>query len=661
MDSANHRSNHSEPSYRLHRSGSTQSRRAASIEAALNSQEDEQQTSLNTLGRLYVKVLHFSIITRYALYVAPFALILAVPVILSQTKVIRASVAGADQRGFWIWIELVWLSLWASKLAAHFLPTAVELFAGVVSPGVRHYTLLLSAVEQPVSFVLWMTVVQVTFPVLVRPVAARQTSQPRWISNVKSVLLALLICTCFLLAERTFIQLVSISYRRKQFRHKMKDLKRRIHLLSLLYDASMARFPDHCVEFVELDRAIQPHPLHDAFPTRWSPSGIPMRLVHRAGRFSSRLTTAFGAVAQEAIGQKMHDPASASSVVLRAMMDPRSAEALAERIWASLVATGSSSLCQDDLAKALGSDRQAEAEELFVALDLNESRGLSSAELTSAVAEWGAQYISINDSIHDVGQAIKALDSLLFATALIVCCLVLVAFLSPSFVGTLAASATALLSLSFAFATTCQEVLGSCIFLFIKHPYDTGDRVEIANQQLVVDRISLLYTVFQHVESGEATQAPHIVLNNLWIGNISRSRVMGEQMRISLAFDTSFEDIDVLKGEMTKFLREPNSHRYFCPDLAVDVIGIAETDKLELRVQIQYKGNFSDEAMRLSQRCRFMRALVSALRSIPLHGPGGGDAVLGSAERPTWSVSVSPAEARAAREKLLGSCGPTSR
>jgi len=63
-------------------------------------------------------------------------------------------------------MEPVWLSLWVSKLAACFLPAAVELFAGVVSPGVRHYTRLLSAVEQPVSFVLWMTVVQFAFPVV---------------------------------------------------------------------------------------------------------------------------------------------------------------------------------------------------------------------------------------------------------------------------------------------------------------------------------------------------------------------------------------------------------------------------------------------------------------------------------------------------------------
>ena len=46
----------------------------------------------------------------------------------------------------------------------------------------------------------------------------------------------------------------------------------------------------------------------------------------------------------------------------------------------------------------------------------------------------------------------------------------LVAFLNTSFTTTLATAGTALLSLSFVFATTTQEVLGSCIFLFVKHP-----------------------------------------------------------------------------------------------------------------------------------------------------------------------------------------------
>ncbi len=66
----------------------------------------QEKTALNKMGRLYTKILHYSIVTRYMIYVAPVALILAIPIILSQTKVITGSIGNTDQRRFWIWIEI---------------------------------------------------------------------------------------------------------------------------------------------------------------------------------------------------------------------------------------------------------------------------------------------------------------------------------------------------------------------------------------------------------------------------------------------------------------------------------------------------------------------------------------------------------------------------
>lgn len=76
---------------------------------------------------------------------------------------------------------------------------------------------------------------------------------------------------------------------------------------------------------------------------------------------------------------------------------------------------------------------------------------------------------------------------------------------------TLATAGTALLSLSFVFAVTTQEFLGSCIFLFVKHPYDVGDRVEITGTQLVVDKISLLYTVLTRLDKNQMVQVSSIM------------------------------------------------------------------------------------------------------------------------------------------------------
>lgn len=45
-----------------------------------------------------------------------------------------------------------------------------------------------------------------------------------------------------------------------------------------------------------------------------------------------------------------------------------------------------------------------------------------------------------------------------------------------------------------------------------------------------------------------------------------------------------------------------------------------------------------------------MCALVLALRKIPIYAPGGGDSVLGSSDKPTYSVTVTDTEAAANRE-----------
>jgi hypothetical protein len=103
---------------------------------------------------------------------------------------------------------------------------------------------------------------------------------------------------------------------------------------------------------------------------------------------------------------------------------------------------------------------------------------------------------------------------------------------------------------------------------------------------------------------------------------------------------------------MEAFVRDPQNNRDFYPQIEIEVVSIAEMNKLELRCEIQHKSNWSNEALRTSRRSKFMCALVLALRKIPIYGPGGGDAGLGDAGHPSWSVSISPAEAIAARDKF---------
>lgn len=62
----------------------------------------------------------------------------------------------------------MWLSLWISKIVAHFLPRIFQSLMGVVSAGTRKYALVIKALEIPLSLVGWAVASLATF----RPVRA---------------------------------------------------------------------------------------------------------------------------------------------------------------------------------------------------------------------------------------------------------------------------------------------------------------------------------------------------------------------------------------------------------------------------------------------------------------------------------------------------------
>lgn len=128
--------------------------------------------------------------------------------------------------------------------------------------------------------------------------------------------------------------------------------------------------------------------------------------------------------------------------------------------------------------------------------------------------------------------------------------------------------------------------------------------------------------VLKRVDNNKTTQIPNNLLNTKVLENITRSGCMKEQLSIAVNFDTSFEDIQKLKHELLLFAKE--NSRDFQPDLEVEVFGISDLDKLVLRIEMRHRSNWANESLMLARRNRFMLALVSILRRIPIYAPGGG-------------------------------------
>lgn len=271
------------------------------------------------------------------------------------------------------------------------------------------------------------------------------TSIKGWQNVVKNILFAAFISTLILAAEKVLIQLISISYHRKQFDLKIKESKRNIFLVGKLYEASRKMFPAYCPEFEAEDYIINDSIISlgkkGRNHTRMS-SASPMRLIQNVGqnvgRVGDKITAAFGHVAHEITGKKVFDSTSSHSIVILALEKRKSSEALARRLWMSFVLQGRDALYIDDLYDVFGPGNRAEADECFSALDRDDNGDISLDEMILTVTEFGTARSSISKSMHDVDQAIHVLDNLLCTVVFILVILVFGTFLStpsPDLIG----------------------------------------------------------------------------------------------------------------------------------------------------------------------------------------------------------------------------------
>ncbi|EPS38448.1 hypothetical protein H072_7800 [Dactylellina haptotyla CBS 200.50] len=611
---------------------------------------DGEDNALTKVGLFYEKILNFSFITRWMIYIAPLALLLAIPIAIGATVGRKARIGGVPLFIFFIWLEIVWCSLWMSKIVAKVLPMAFKTLVGVVSSGTRKYYKVIQQLEVPLSLVGWTIAGLVSFKILIDNYKDAGIKFGTWRSTMLNVLTACLVSSLIFLVKSVIVQLISVQYHQKQFAARITANKEYIKVISLLLECSRNMFPSYCPEFAEEDYILHAG-LVNGFGSpnvRQSGAATPMRFLHHIGRVGDNITSAVGHVAKEITGRNVLNPNSPRSVVINALARKTTIEALARRIWMSFVEEGKDTLYLEDFIEVLGLDRTEEAKAAFVMLDKDENGDISLDEMIGMLLEVARERKTLAKSMGDIDSAIAALNSLLSAIVFVIVIFVFVAFLNQNFVTTLGTAGATLLSLSFVFAATAQEILGSCVFIFVKHPYDVGDRIDLDTKEFIVEHISLLYTIFRQVETNKFVQVPNNVLNAKYVENVSRSGPMRETIAFNVHFETSMRDILLLKSELITFVEE-NSRDFRHDNINVEINGV-KLDSLELKVEIRYKGNWADQPKRVERRNKFMSALVAALRKIPIYGPGAGDPGLGDGANAQYFVTIDPSEAQRRKE-----------
>jgi len=170
-----------------------------------------------------------------------------------------------------------------------------------------------------------------------------------------------------------------------------------------------------------------------------------------------------------------HDEDEAIAGLGWSINSPREAKRLARSIYMAFKTDKRRNyLIAEDFYPAYATP--AEAEEAFHVFDADSNGDISKAEIKTTLVRSYRERRFLSHSMRDVSVALKTLDRLLLIFAF-----VMLFFISLSVFGVdITSSLTTVYSLalagSFVFKNSASNIFDSIMFIFVTHPFDTGDR-----------------------------------------------------------------------------------------------------------------------------------------------------------------------------------------
>ncbi|PYI18106.1 Mechanosensitive ion channel family [Aspergillus violaceofuscus CBS 115571] len=576
----------------------------------------------NTNIARFIKKLHeSSFIVRYLTYIVPLVLILLIPLLVGALAFPDANVGGVKLLWFSVWLEIVWLTLWAGRIVSKCIPVPAGWIASIFTNNAKKWRDMAKQLELHGTLFFWWLGVEISFlPTMKNHHVDGSHGTKSWENTVNKIIISIFVWTILNLVEKVIIQFIAISFHTRTYADRIEINKFQIGSLTKLYDFSRRKITAEDTEFEEKDKG--------------TPTGMktPLHYAGKAGRLAkgalnkvgNKVGDVAGAVAADFTGRTVNNSSHPYQVVLTLLRTTSGCQVLARRLYRTLVRDGFETVFSGDLKEAF--DNNEEADAAFTMFDKDMNGDISMEELEAVCVEIGRERKAITASLKDLDSVVGRLDNILEFFVIIITVIVFLTLISTSAAGVLTSAGSSILALSWLFSATAQEFLQSIIFVFVKHPFDVGDRVTVygnagdagLGDDYFVKQISLLYTEFKKMQ-GHVVQAPNSYLNGLFILNQRRSGALAEAVPIVIKYGTTLEQIDALRQRLLEFVR--SERREFQTNILTEMRTITENFSVTLNVVFFYKSNWQNEGLRLQRRNKFICMLMVALQEIGIEGP----------------------------------------
>ncbi|PNS18128.1 hypothetical protein CAC42_3573 [Sphaceloma murrayae] len=565
---------------------------------------------------VFVKKVHQSSwVIRYFTYITPVVLILLIPLLLGYF-VFNANVGGVQLVWFMIWLEIVWLTLWAGRLLAKCLPWPIGIISSLFTNNSKKWRDMGKQLELPATLFFWWLAVEISFlPIMTTKRIDNVRGTRPWMITMNKVIISIFVGAILNFVEKIIIQLIAISFHLRTYQDRIEINKFQIGSLAKLYEFSKGKIQMEDSEF-------------EGPSAPGSGARTPGAFFNEATKQTKQAVNKFGDIAGKVAGDFTGKSVLRSShpqqVVLQLLNSTNGSQVLARRLYRTFGREDTQTIHQEDLTEAFSNDEEATA--AFQMFDKDMNSDISMEELEAVCVEIGRERKSITASLKDLDSVVSKLDDVFMFVVAIIVLLVFISLISTSAATAITSAGSALLALSWLFSATAQEFLQSVIFVFVKHPFDVGDRVSVygntgalgKGDDYFVKEIALLYTEFKKME-GHIVQAPNSYLNTLFILNQRRSGGLAEAVPITFKYGTTLDQIEGLRSRLLEFVI--SEKREYQSNILTELREVSEAHSITLNVVFFYKSNWQNEGLRLARRNKFICALMVTMQELGIEGP----------------------------------------
>ncbi|ORX54864.1 hypothetical protein BCR36DRAFT_348023 [Piromyces finnis] len=258
-------------------------------------------------------------------------------------------------------------------------------------------------------------------------------------------------------------------------------------------------------------------------------------------------------------------------------------------------------------------DDESQAQRAFNIFDVDRNGDISKFEIKNIIISIYKEKEAIEKSMRDSGLALRKFDGILKFIAFIIICLIGMAILTTGYSTVMISLGTIWASTMFAFSGIITTIVENIIFLFISHPFDVGDKIQVGDNVMYVTEFGLISTIFRRTD-GKRAYCPNKKIASQFIKNVRRSGTIIEDIDLEISLNTTKEQIDELKRRILEFLKKHNNDFQLRAEVALK--SLKDVGHINLGIMIEHNINFQDTFKYNMRRNELLLTIQSLLNDI---------------------------------------------